>query len=101
MIDKGEVLDAIFEAVDEVNEQLPKEKRLEKIGNSVLFGESGKLDSLALVNLFIGIEQKIEEKFGRAIALYESVMSQEVKPFRDIQALNEFIHSLLEEESRD
>ncbi len=38
----------LFEVVDELNEQLPKDKRLEQSLNTVLFGETGTLDSLGL-----------------------------------------------------
>lgn len=58
------VLRAIFRAVDEVNQILPKEQRLEKSVDSVVLDNTGRLDSLGLVNLIVAIEQKIEDEFG-------------------------------------
>lgn len=44
-------------------------KKKDKSIDTILFGRSGKLDSLELVNLIITIEQKIEEKLGTTITI--------------------------------
>ena len=58
------VIQALFKAMDDVNQLLPKKEQLEKSEETVLSGESGKLDSLGLVNLIVAAERKIEEDFG-------------------------------------
>jgi acyl carrier protein len=53
-----------------------------------LFGESGLLDSMALVSLVIAVEQAIEEKYQVAIALAdEKALSQRSSPYRTIDSL--------------
>ncbi len=94
------VIQAILGAIDEVNQQLPKEQRLEKSIDTVLFGESGKLDSLGLVTLIVATEQKIEEEHGATITLAdENAMSQENSPFKTIGTLADYVTFLLKEKS--
>lgn len=97
---KEGIIQAIFKAIDEVNRQLPKERRIEKSTDTVLFGQLGKLDSLGLVTLIMAVEQKIEKKFRIKITLAnENAMSQENSPFRTIGTLIDSIFLLLKENS--
>ena len=92
------VIQAIFRAVDELNQQQPKEQRMEKSIDTVLFGRSGKLDSLGLVTLIVAAEQKVGEEFGVSITLAdERAMSQKNSPFKTIGSLVDYISLLLEE----
>lgn len=96
------IIQAIFSAVDEVNQQLPKEQQLEKSIDTVLFGQSGRLDSLGLVNLIVTTEQRIEEEFGVPITLAnERAMSQNNSPFKTIGTLADYTALLLEEKTDD
>ncbi len=98
MIDKDKITQVIFEAIDEFNEQQAEEQQLEKSLDTILFGNSGKLNSLGLVNLIVGIEQKLEEEFGTAVTLAdERAMSQTNSPFQTIGSLAEYTWSLLQE----
>lgn len=98
MTRRERVVQAIFSAVDEVNEQLLKEEQLKKSIDTVLFGRSGKLDSLGLVTLIVAIEQKIEEQFGVTITIADDkAMSQKDSPFKTIGTLVDYISWLLEE----
>lgn len=97
MMENGKIIQVIFSAIDEINQQLPKEQRLEKSIDAVLFGRSGKLDSLGLVNLIVATEQKIEEKFGVTMNLAdERTMALENSPFETVRTLADHI-SLLKE----
>ncbi len=94
------VIGAIFRALDEVNRLLPKRRQLEKSNDTVLFGRSGKLDSLAFVNLVVATEQKIEEEFRTMITLADGrAMSQNNSPFETIATLADYIILLLEEKT--
>ena len=100
MIEKDKISEVIFDAIDELNEQLPEEQRLEKNLDTILIGEDGKIDSLGLVNLIVLIEQKIEEDFGIYISLAdESDTSREGNPFDNIKNLQLHIFFLLEGEN--
>ena len=101
MIEKEKVIQAIFRAVDELNQQLPRRQRLRKSVDTFLFGDHGVLDSLGLVNLIVTTEQKIEEEFGIAITLSdEKALSQkDNSPFETIEKLADYISLFLEEKA--
>jgi acyl carrier protein len=91
------VVKAIFSAIDEVNLQLSTEQRMEKSIRTTLLNDSGKLDSLGMVNLIVATEQNIEQEFGIPISLIdEDPLSQEDSPFRDVNALACHIARILE-----
>ena len=97
-MNKKKVVQIIFYAVEEINEQLPQEQQLGQSTKTVLFGKDGKLDSLALVNLIVVIEQNIEDEFDVSITLAdERAMSQKHSPFRTIGTLADYIVMLLKE----
>lgn len=99
MDDNEKIIQVIFDAIDEINEQYPEEQKLAKTLDTILFGESGKLDSLGLVNLIVATEQKLEETFEVSLTLAdEKAMSLENSPFRNIKTLAEYISKLLKEE---
>ena len=92
----------IFNAVEEINSQLPDEKQLIKSTKTTLFGREGNLDSLELVNLVVTIEQNIEDIFDLSITIAdERAMSQQYSPFRTIGSLADYIEMLLKEKSND
>ena len=96
------IVHVIFDAIDELNYQLPEEQRLEKSIDTVLFGRAGRLDSLGLVNLIVEIEQKAEKEFGVTVTLAdERAMSQKSSPFRTVATLANYISLLLEETSNE
>lgn len=63
------ILDAVLDAVDEVNEQLPRERRVPRTADAVLTGTNGHLDSLGLVNLIVAAEQKVCDALGVPLVL--------------------------------
>ena len=86
------ILNIVFKALDELNEQLIKSTK------TVLFGNNGQLDSLGLVNLLVIIEQNIEDEFDVSITMAdERAMSQKHSPFRTIGTLADYIDMLLNE----
>jgi acetyltransferase-like isoleucine patch superfamily enzyme/acyl carrier protein len=96
------VTQAVFGAIDEINQRLPKDHRLERSTTTTLFngsvGNAGNLDSLGLLNLIVATEQRIESEFGITITLAdERAMSQKNSPFRTIGTLANYVSLLLEE----
>ena len=90
------ILKTIYQAVDEINLQLPEEERLTPTVETLLWSKSGGLDSMSLVNLIVLTEQKVEEEFGEAINLAdENAMSQENSPFQSIGTLADYMASLI------
>ena len=101
MTQNEKITQLIFDALDEINAQLPEEQQLEKSLTTSLYGEKGKLDSLGLVNLIVAVEQKLQDELGLTITLAtERAMSQKNSPFRSVQSLLNYITLLLEENVR-
>lgn len=91
-----DILNCIYKAIDEINEDLAPDLKIEKKENAEIFGKSAKLDSMGLVNLITIIEQLIEEETGKFISIAdEKAMSLEISPFKTISTLKEHIESLL------
>ena len=86
----------IFGAIDEVNERLSGEEQLEKSINTALYGESGKLDSLGLVNLIVTIEQKVDEEYGITVVLAEEGELGDMTPFATTGNLVDHVLRILE-----
>jgi acyl carrier protein len=100
MNDKDRIIQTIYSAIDDLNQQQAEDLRLEKNPNTTLFGQEGKLDSLGLVNLIVASEQKVEENFGLPISIAdERAMSQKNSPFRTVESLADYIAILLSEKS--
>ena len=98
MIARNKILEGIYAAIDEVNEQLPEGQNLEKSLETVLLGSSGKLESVNLVNLLVAIEENIEETFGIPISITdERAVSEKNSPFRTVETLCNFMLNLLDE----
>ena len=100
MTDRDKILQCIYDAVDEVNGQLPEDQTLEKSLDTVLLGESGKLESIDLVNILVATEENIEEAFDVPVSITdERAVSEKNSPFTTIGTLSDFISNLLKENS--
>jgi D-alanine--poly(phosphoribitol) ligase subunit 2 len=98
MVENGQVLNSIYNAIDEVNSQIDDNMQLTKSPDTVLFGRASKLDSLGLVTLVVAIEQRIQEDFGVALTIAdEKAFSQKNSPFKTVGTLADYITSLLKE----
>ena len=98
MSETEKVASAIFRAIDDLNDQFPSERRLEKELDTVLYGKSGRLDSLGLVNLIVAIEERVGDELGESVTLAdEKALSQRDSPFRTVGTLVEYIGRLLKE----
>ena len=97
MTDNEKVIQSVMAAIDELNEQLPKEERLKKSVDTALFGSGGTLDSLGLVSLVTTVEQKIEENFGITATLLEDIaVLEDENPFENVKTLVDYVTSIME-----
>ena len=97
MTSNDKVIQVIIQAIDDLNEQLPKEERLDKSVDMELFVSGGNLDSLSLVSLLTTLEQKIEEQFGISVSIFDHLASSKIEnPFMTVNSLADFIASILE-----
>jgi hypothetical protein len=63
------VADAIFAAVDELNEMLPDNEQLAKNESAALTGDNAVIKSLSLANLMVGIEEQVDDLLGESVSL--------------------------------
>lgn len=62
----------------------------------ILYGPEGCLDSMGLLRLVVMLEERIEEKTGRAIKLVSNeALSQTRSPFASVASLEAYIAGLL------
>jgi len=98
MVQKNEVAQTIYSAIDDVNRMLAESEWLEKSFDTALFGQGSALDSMGFVNLVVAVERKVEENFGIAINLInEHVISQEYAPLQTVGTLADYLSGLIEE----
>lgn len=91
------VLDVVYSGISDLNQQLPRDQRIEPFPSSVLFGNGGTLDSMALGNLIVILEQKLESFFGFSIDLtQDDPFSPTSGHFRTIHSLCDFVESAAE-----
>ena len=96
MVERERILNVIYQAIDDVNQQLPKDHRLTKSPNAELYSPSSTLDSLGAVNLILAVEERIEEEFGIAINIADSsVLNRESNPFKSVSTLSEYLEAIL------
>jgi len=86
----------IYDAIDEIN--LMNELNIEKSKATNLYGANSPLDSLGLVNLIVGVEDRVNAKFESGISIAdEKAMSQVRSPFKTVETLADYIVLLLNE----
>jgi hypothetical protein len=84
----------LHKAVDELNLQLPKGKKLSKEDSTALVGATSVLDSLLLMNLIVAVEEKCLEELGLELSLAdEAAGPPETTPLRTLGALGQYIVS--------
>lgn len=95
-VDRESVLRAVFATVDEVNQTLPDDRKLEKSVETRLFGQRGELDSLELVNFIVMLEQRLADEFGLVVTLAdEKAISRTTSPFSTVERLADYVIELL------
>lgn len=93
-----DVLNLIYESIDEINVDLDEDEKVEKSEDTVIYADGSSLDSLGLVNLITIIEQKIEEETGEYITIAdERALSMESSPFQTVSTLRDYIEILINE----
>lgn len=95
---RAEVIDAIYFAIDGINQERPSARQVKKSPRTIFFGDGGQLDSLELVRMILALEETIEDHFDTAITIADArAMSQKNSPFRNVDTLANYILVLLKE----
>ncbi len=87
----------IEKAIKEINEWRPEDP-IKINGKEVLYGEGGKLDSIALVTLVTSVEEEVLNKLGLNITLANpKALSPHHGPFHNVDSLKEYLKEKIEE----
>ena len=96
MADRERILQAVYRAVDELYKQLPKGVAVNKSPDAVLYGKTGKLESIDVVTLIMEVEDQIKAEFGTSITIADDrAMSRENSPFLTVGTLSDYVAELL------
>jgi hypothetical protein len=89
-----QIIQAIYDAIGDVNRSLEPERALERSPETVLLGD-GKLESLQFLNFTVAIEENIERMFKKTISVTEvALLGAESEPLT-VSALANRIENLL------
>ena len=79
----------IKKSIIELNEMLPKEKKLEIKDITPLISEQSNLESIDLVNLFVNLEKNLKEK-GDFILTFDEIINN-IDQLKTIGSLENFL----------
>lgn len=86
------ILELIYSIIDDHNNLNPDDLKIEKSLDTILLGSGGKLDSLGLVNLLVGIENIIQKNIDQNIFIIEEILFlDENGPYHNINNLLDYI----------
>ena len=85
----------VYDAIDEVNRQLPASRHLAKSPATIIVGPSGVLDSLGIVNLVLALEERAGDALGEPVQLLtDTALLDAAGPFSNVEALVRHLESL-------
>lgn len=94
-MERDHALRLVFEAIDQVNQQLPAARRLAKQPDTIIVGPGGALDSLGIITFVIALEEKLGDELSRSVQLLdESMLSDADGPFHSVGSLAEYLLAL-------
>ncbi len=92
-MEKEQIIQLIFNAIESTNILLPDDQKLEKKLNEIIFGGE-KIDSLGILNLFIEIESQFENTLQQEVMIIDNIISMEEITLTDINTIVDFIANL-------
>ena len=89
---ENKIKEIIFKSIEELNENLEKDQKMQLSINTVLLGRDSNIDSITLVNLIVSIEENLEDNLNISVTLAdEKALSQKNSPFLTIKTLLDYI----------
>jgi acyl carrier protein len=86
----------ILQALENLNEEHPADRKLNVRPEMVLFGRNAELDSLSLVSLVVEVETLLNNRHGIDVVLAdERAMARDVLPFTNVGTLRDYIVELI------
>ncbi len=91
-----ELIEIILTALKDLRASLGKDGNFKVSVETRLYGRSGEVDSLGLVQLLIDVEERVASRYGVSVILTdEKAMSQEWSPFQTVESLAHYLAALL------
>jgi len=88
--------DIVYEAINSINNDSLIVVKIDKDLNFLLLDQASIIDSLTLVNLFVGIESLIEERLGKTLSIVnEDSFASDQYPFKNVGNLIDYVQRLL------
>jgi acyl carrier protein len=85
----------VIQALELSNQSRSDDTQIPLLDTTILFGQNGHLDSMALVALLMDIEDAFQEQ-GLDISLSdEKAMSLSRSPFKNIPSMTQYIHDVI------
>lgn len=95
---ENEIQNIIKDAVEELNEQLETEKKIEFNPEVRLIGKQSSIESMDFVTLVTIIEELISDRLNKDIRIVsDKAFSCERSPFHSIGTLTDFVIELVKE----
>lgn len=77
---RSKILELIYSAISEVNQQLPAGEQIAQSESVVIAGTDGVLDSLTLLTLIASAERHVEDAMHTQTSLASALMESEELP---------------------
>lgn len=88
---REQIAELVHRTVDEVNEELEGEAKLEESRDSVLYGQEATIDSMTFVSFIVAAEENIRREYGLSVTLAnEKAMSSERSPFKTLGSMIDY-----------
>ncbi len=95
---KEQIKEILKDAIEELNEQLDDNEKVEFNENTRFIGSQAALDSISFVTLISIIEDLLEEKMGVTVQLVnEKAFSSKRSPFYSIETMTQYMEDLIKE----
>lgn len=100
MANRTQVANAIFAAVEELNEMLPEDEQLARDESAALTGDNAVIKSLSLANLMVGIEEQVDEVLGESVSLIGGdPLPENPSPLETLGTMIDYVVQLVGSES--
>jgi acyl carrier protein len=86
------ITELLYACIDSANRMLPLDAKLNKSPDTVLVGDGGVLDSLALINLLVDLEDALRTNLALECSLIDDDLLADAQgPYRSIANLTKWI----------
>jgi len=96
---KRDIQQLICNALQSINTGRDLSERLDTSPDASIYGRGSPLDSLGLVSVILEIEESLRERGVNISLSDERAMSQRHSPFRNVDALSDYIEQVIRQES--